>query len=207
MHGYAHIQCNNGKWEKYVPKRSTTSFDIFEDFEVIDMDIDLVEPICIDHCPCKEANACQSMPLSMAKSTAMKLSCSGKGEKLQIQGAVYGRWNSEQCSSDIYMKPEFLPPALFGGRCQSENVFERTKRVCNGKSDCVFNTKGIQNDCPETRKQLRVCYSCNEKEACWSQWSNWSECSKECDGGVRSRQRICVRTGKQSHCTGKMKFN
>jgi len=126
----------------------------------------------------------------------------GKGEKLQIQGAVYGRWNNDQCSDDIYMKPEFLPPALFGGRCQSGGIFERTKRVCNGKSDCVFNTKGIQNECPETRKQLRVCYSCNEKEACWSQWSNWSECSKECDGGVRSRQRVCVRTGKQSHCAG-----
>lgn len=31
----------------------------------------------------------------------------------------------------------------------------------------------------------------------WSQWASWSSCSKECNGGLRTRARICP--GEKSH--------
>merc|ERR1711917_30441 len=66
LHGFHHIQCKNGEWEKYVPKRSLVSVDPSDNggAQIVDMDIDLVEPICIDHCPCQEANSCQVYFLS-----------------------------------------------------------------------------------------------------------------------------------------------
>ena len=82
------------------------------------------------------------MPLSSGKTTSLAINCDSKSATIKIQGAVFGRWKDDQCNSDIFMKPEFLPPALFGGRCQADStMLEKAKSSCTGKSQCVVSTK------------------------------------------------------------------
>ena len=38
------------------------------------------------------------MPVTSNKPTQIKIACEKKDEELTIQGAVFGRWNNEQCS-------------------------------------------------------------------------------------------------------------
>jgi len=95
LHGYHKIQCQNGKWKEYSTSR-------FSAPSIIDMDIDLTKPICIDHCPCREANSCQAMPVELNKGLSMKIECP-LGGRIRVQGAVYGRWDDHSCTDDIYM--------------------------------------------------------------------------------------------------------
>lgn len=37
----------------------------------------------------------------------------------------------------------------------------------------------------------------------WSEWSGWSECSRECDGGARFKTRQCLQKRRHWHtCPG-----
>jgi hypothetical protein len=78
LHGFQKIQCRNGNWEEHKEHRS------FLTGTLIDMDIDLTQPICIDHCPCRESNACQPLPLSLNKAVSVKMECP-EGGKINIQ--------------------------------------------------------------------------------------------------------------------------
>jgi hypothetical protein len=94
-------------------------------------------------------------------------------------------------------------PQLFGGRCQIDGSVENAHKRCQGSEMCVFSVKPPSNKyCEDTRKAARVCYSCSKDEACWSQWSSWGKCSLNCGSGVRTRQRVCVRLGRNL-CEGK----
>ncbi|CAG5111143.1 Oidioi.mRNA.OKI2018_I69.chr2.g5477.t1.cds [Oikopleura dioica] len=119
LHGYHKIQCRNGKWEEYSTSR-------FSAPSIIDMDIDLTKPICIDHCPCREANACQAMPVELNKSLSMKIECP-IGGRIRVQGAVYGRWDDHSCTDDIYMDRDFPTDVCPQTR--------KVARVCYGCSD------------------------------------------------------------------------
>jgi len=167
------------------------------------MDIDLTKPICIDHCPCREANSCQAMPVELNKGLSMKIECP-LGGRIRVQGAVYGRWDDHSCTDDIYMDREIIDkskPQLFGGRCEIDGALDNTFRKCDGLENCIFSIRPPSDVCPETRKVARVCYACSDQEACWSQWSNWGECSAECGSGIKTRQRACVKFGDED-CEG-----
>ena len=47
-----------------------------------------------------------------------------------------------------------------------------------------------------TQKKQGSVVNLNEHDAVWSEWSNWSTCSRTCDGGVSSRGRHCIASNK-----------
>ena len=51
---------------------------------------------------------------------------------------------------------------------------------------------------------LQVRYCCTKKKASqWGAWSKWSKCSRSCDGGIRTRDRVCVQEkGQPETCFG-----
>ncbi|KAK0404094.1 hypothetical protein QR680_017286 [Steinernema hermaphroditum] len=61
---------------------------------------------------------------------------------------------------------------------------------------CLTANGSPSEDCigPEQESTL-----CNERECCqWTEWCPWSECSRDCGGGLRERSRVCQRPG-ESH--------
>uniref|UniRef100_A0A8C9YCU5 SCO-spondin n=1 Tax=Sander lucioperca TaxID=283035 RepID=A0A8C9YCU5_SANLU len=57
---------------------------------------------------------------------------------------------------------------------------------------------------PSREDQICIFASC-DRDGGWSQWSNWTECTKSCGGGVRSRRRECDSPrpeGEGNYCEG-----
>ncbi|XP_039512123.1 SCO-spondin [Pimephales promelas] len=60
--------------------------------------------------------------------------------------------------------------------------------------------------CVGSDREDRVCVSAPcSRDGGWSVWSSWTDCSKSCGGGVRSRRRDCdrpIRGGDGDYCEG-----
>ncbi|KAG9347866.1 hypothetical protein JZ751_003882, partial [Albula glossodonta] len=57
---------------------------------------------------------------------------------------------------------------------------------------------------PDRQDQVCVLASC-DRNGDWSQWTNWTECTKSCGGGVRTRRRDCdnpMPEGEGDYCEG-----
>ena len=61
--------------------------------------------------------------------------------------------------------------------------------VINRERTC---TNGVANVSPECKGEVSDVAACNEHScAYWSNWSEWTECSAQCDTGTKSRFREC----------------
>lgn len=67
--------------------------------------------------------------------------------------------------------------------------------LCINKNNKPFNKK-----CSD----YKVRYCClKQRPAQWGEWSEWTDCSKTCGGGIRTRDRVCnSKKGNKETCFG-----
>ncbi|XP_006825050.1 uncharacterized protein LOC102803094 [Saccoglossus kowalevskii] len=68
-----------------------------------------------------------------------------------------------------------------------DGIHERY-RVCS-EPRSMFGGKHCEGD----NKEVKPCTQadCPDSEYTWNDWSEWTECTLECNGGIRSRNRVC----------------
>ncbi|XP_047129253.1 uncharacterized protein LOC105847406 isoform X1 [Hydra vulgaris] len=72
----------------------------------------------------------------------------------------------------------------------SKNVYQIRKRFCFDPLT-NFETTG----CTEPLVEKRLCIkTLSFEETSWNNWSSWSTCDKECGLGIKTRERVCVRS-------------
>uniref|UniRef100_A0A3B4BCF7 Uncharacterized protein n=1 Tax=Periophthalmus magnuspinnatus TaxID=409849 RepID=A0A3B4BCF7_9GOBI len=100
--------------------------------------------------------------------------------------AVHGGWSAwspwSQCSSDC------------------DSGVQTRDRLCNSPQ-AQYGGKS----CPGPHREDQVCVIGPCDHGGWGPWTNWTECSKSCGGGVRSRRRECdspTPEGEGNYCEG-----
>ncbi|TKS88049.1 SCO-spondin Precursor [Collichthys lucidus] len=111
--------------------------------------------------------------------------------------------------------------------CQCPHGTVQQDGVCVRESDCRCDVDGQRyrpgdtvptdcNNCPQhsdsgmpclgPHREDQVCITAPcDRDGGWGQWSNWTECTKSCGGGVRSRRRECDSPspeGEGNYCEG-----
>ncbi|XP_056020703.1 uncharacterized protein LOC130054563 isoform X2 [Ostrea edulis] len=81
----------------------------------------------------------------------------GRGEKITVHYAMYGRRSKNTCSK--YLK------GRFSTRCKAKHSKHITKRHCNGKRFCTLHASNsvFGDPCRGTYKYLAVTYSCRKR--------------------------------------------
>ena len=130
------------------------------------------------------------------KWTECSVSCGGNGEQSRTRYCSTG--NSDDCIGESIQVitcgnnacPKFGDWSEWG-RCSvtcGDNGFKRRRRFCS---------TGIISDCDGDAVETESC----EAGECpyYYNWSEWTDCSRTCGGGNRSRTRICS-SGNPSDC-------
>ena len=84
-------------------------------------------------------------------------------------------------------------PAYDGEDCQPDD--NEQEKICNTASCKLF-----KNDINSANKRITIylAYKCEYTifpvgpvNGGWGQWEDWSECSRSCGGGTKTRERLC----------------
>uniref|UniRef100_A0A3P9P7Q8 Uncharacterized protein n=1 Tax=Poecilia reticulata TaxID=8081 RepID=A0A3P9P7Q8_POERE len=145
------------------------------------------------------------------------------------------QWSTCTRTCDVGIRRRYRsgtdPPPASGGRpCKGERVSADTCSVepCLGENNHITDgVKVMWNGCVGKVKDTGVvmclkvsenrgargrsalnflfCNGLSVVDGAWSRWSDWTDCSKSCGGGIQSRRRLCDSPspeGAGSYCEG-----
>ena len=117
------------------------------------------------------------------------LNCSGDSimvERCHVKcdfEPVWSHWNpwstcSATCNTGHQLRWRFCHTKVFykSANCSGNGPFQTQSRIC----------------------EIQKCHY----KAMWSMWTSWSECSRTCQGGTRTRQRFCLSKIVGINCSG-----
>ncbi|KAF7638241.1 hypothetical protein Mgra_00002214 [Meloidogyne graminicola] len=145
-------------------------------------------------------------------STGKNKDCKGEETKIQqciMPSCIIYQWNDwtewtkpcgeQECPSWSNWN-EWGQCSPMSNNCNNEAGIQQRKR------DCILNKNERKEliECDGLAFEQRNCYSLINKNCPnWSNWGEWSNCSKKCGNGEKIRYRECInKINKEENCKG-----